>query len=56
MGDQRQVEAQNSGSGTSQIQQKEYFKDKEARIIKISLVVKCKICASFVTFYFSRAL
>lgn len=56
MGDQRQVEPQNSGSGTSQIQHKEYFKDKEARIIKISLVVKCKIYASFVTFYFSRAL
>lgn len=28
----------------------EYFKDGEIRIIKIPLVVRCKLCASFVTF------
>lgn len=56
VGDQRPVEPENSGSGTSQIQYKEYFKDEGTRIIKISLVVRCKICASFATFYFSREL
>lgn len=46
----------NSGIGTSQIQYKKYFKGGEIRIIKIPLVVKCAICASFVTFYFEGAL
>lgn len=50
MRDQRQAEPPNSGSGTGQIEYKEYFKDGEIRIIKIPLVVKCKLCASFVTF------
>lgn len=49
----KQVEPQSSGSGTSH---KQYFKDREIRIIKIFRVVECKICASFVTFCFSGAL
>lgn len=53
---QRQVEPQRSGRGTSQIEYEQNFKAEGIRITKASLVVKCKICASFVTFYFSGVL
>ena len=54
--DQRHIEPQRSGRGTSQMQCKQNFKAEEIRITKIPLVVKCKICAGFVTFYFSGVL